>query len=111
MSRRLGLSGVAALVFLASATAAWAQALVGVVGIASEVVAVEQRLQDVREVTVRGVTFRVGTLNGRQVAVGLVIRSITDRADGGASGSYDRFRGAASENLAALVMATIARWP
>lgn len=70
MSRRLGLSAVAVLVFLASATAAWAQALVGVVGIASEVVAVERRLQDVREVTVRGVVFRVGTLNGRQVAVG-----------------------------------------
>lgn len=68
--RRLGLCGAAALVFLASATTAWAQALVGVVGIASEVVAVEQRLQDVREVTVRGFDFRVGTLNGRRVVVG-----------------------------------------
>lgn len=58
------------LVCLASATAAGAQARVGVVGIAAEVIAVEQRLKDVRDVTVRGITFRIGTLDGREVAVG-----------------------------------------
>ena len=61
---------VGALVLLAGATSAWSQPIVGVLGITSEVIAVEQRLQDAREVTVRGQVFRVGTLNGRPVAVG-----------------------------------------
>ena len=52
------------------ATAGSAQPIVGVLGITSEVIAVEQRLQDSREVTVRGHVFQVGTLNGRRVAVG-----------------------------------------
>jgi adenosylhomocysteine nucleosidase len=39
----------------------------------------------------------------------LVVRSITDRADGQASGSYDRFVATASENAAALVAAIIER--
>jgi adenosylhomocysteine nucleosidase len=70
MPRRPAVSGVGVLVLLAVATAAWAQPIVGVLGIASEVIAVEQRLKDSREVTVRGHVFRVGTLNGRRVAVG-----------------------------------------
>jgi len=39
----------------------------------------------------------------------LVIRSITDRADGQAGASYEQFLATASENAAALVTATIAR--
>jgi adenosylhomocysteine nucleosidase len=38
----------------------------------------------------------------------LVIRSITDRADGLAMASYDRFLGTASENAAALVATVVA---
>ena len=56
--------------YLAVATAAPAQPIVGVLGIDSEVVAVERRLQDSREVAVRGVVFRVGAIHGRRVAVG-----------------------------------------
>ena len=37
----------------------------------------------------------------------IVIRSITDRADGGASGSYQRFVDTASRNAADLAIATI----
>lgn len=43
---------------------------VGVLGITREIAPIEKRLQDVREVSVRGYVFRVGTLNGRQVVVG-----------------------------------------
>ena len=39
----------------------------------------------------------------------LVIRSITDRADGQAATSYDQFVATASENAAAVVAATIER--
>ena len=49
---------------------ALAQSVVGVLGIAREVAAIERRLEDSREVTVRGFVFRVGSLNGRQVVVG-----------------------------------------
>jgi adenosylhomocysteine nucleosidase len=63
-------SAVGALLLLVVATAGWAQPIVGVLGIASEVIAVEQRLQDSREVAVRGHVFRVGMINGRRVAVG-----------------------------------------
>jgi adenosylhomocysteine nucleosidase len=70
MPRRPAVSAVGVLVLLAVATAAWAQPIVGVLGIASEVIAVERRLTNSREVTVRGYVFRVGTLNGRPVAVG-----------------------------------------
>jgi adenosylhomocysteine nucleosidase len=41
----------------------------------------------------------------------LVVRSITDRADGGAMTSYDALRAVASENAAALVAATIGALP
>ena len=51
-------------------SAAIAQSVVGVLGIAREIVPIEKRLQDVREVAVKGYVFRVGTLNGRQVVVG-----------------------------------------
>ena len=70
MPRRPVVSAVGALLLLVVATAGWAQPIVGVLGIDSEVIAVEQRLQDSREVTVHGHVFRVGTLNGRRVAVG-----------------------------------------
>ena len=58
------------LVFLVSPGAALAQSVVGVLGIPREIAPIERRLQDAREVTVRGYVFRVGTLNGRQVVVG-----------------------------------------
>lgn len=51
-------------------TIVFGQPIVGVLGITREIAAVEERLQDVREVTVQGYVFRVGTLNGRQVVVG-----------------------------------------
>ena len=48
----------------------------------------------------------------RQFAVPcLVVRSITDRADGTAMTNYKQFIAAASENAAALVAAIIARLP
>lgn len=50
--------------------AALAQSVVGVLGIAEEVAPLEKRLQDTREVVVRGYVFRLGTLAGRQVVVG-----------------------------------------
>jgi adenosylhomocysteine nucleosidase len=40
----------------------------------------------------------------------IVIRSITDRADGEADGSYLRFVEAASQNAAAVALATIREW-
>ena len=70
MTRRPVITWFGALLFLAVASAAPAQPIVGVLGIDSEVVAVERRLQDSREVAVRGVVFRVGTIHGRRVAVG-----------------------------------------
>ena len=61
-----------ALVFLLHAlpTGLLAQTVVGVVGIAGEIAPIERRLQDIREMSVRGYVFRAGTLNGRQVVVG-----------------------------------------
>src|SRR5262245_44338821 len=53
-----------------SPTRAFAQSVVGVLGIASEIAPIERRLQNSREVPVRGYVFRVGTLNGRRVVVG-----------------------------------------
>jgi adenosylhomocysteine nucleosidase len=48
----------------------------------------------------------------RQFAVAcLVVRSITDRADGEATANYKQFIAAASENAATLVTAIIARLP
>lgn len=44
--------------------------LVGVLGITSEIVPIEQRLENGHEVTVRGFVFRQGTLAGRPVVVG-----------------------------------------
>jgi adenosylhomocysteine nucleosidase len=61
---------VLTLVLSVFAADARAQAIVGVLGIEREVAAVEARLQDTREVPVRGYVFRVGTINGRQVVVG-----------------------------------------
>src|SRR5262245_44806170 len=49
---------------------ALAQSVVGVLGIAAEITPIERRLQESREVVVRGYVFRLGTLNGRQVVVG-----------------------------------------
>lgn len=67
-----GGSRIAAIVLLLVVvpSAAFAQSVVGILGIAREIAPIEQRLQDVREVAVRGYVFRVGTLNGRQVVVG-----------------------------------------
>lgn len=58
------------LLLLVVPSAAFAQSVVGVLGITREIAPIEKRLQDVREVAVRGYVFRVGTLNGRQVVVG-----------------------------------------
>jgi adenosylhomocysteine nucleosidase len=62
-------STVGAFVLLVAATVASAQPIVGVLGIPSEVIAVERRLVDSHELTVRGQLFRVGTLGGRRVVV------------------------------------------
>jgi len=59
-----------AVLLLVFPTVALAQSVVGVLGIAREVAPIEQRLQDSRELAVRGYVFRVGNLNGRQVVVG-----------------------------------------
>ena len=59
-----------AVLLLVSPTVALAQSVVGVLGIAGEVAPIERRLQDSREVAVRGYVFRVGNLNGRKVVVG-----------------------------------------
>jgi adenosylhomocysteine nucleosidase len=58
------------LLLLVAPSGALAQSVVGVLGIAREIAPIEKRLQDVREVSVKGYVFRVGTLNGRQVVVG-----------------------------------------
>ena len=58
------------IVLLLCPAAALAQSVIGVLGIAREIVPIEKRLQDVREVTVKGYVFRVGTLNGQRVVVG-----------------------------------------
>ena len=47
-----------------------AQSVVGVLGISTEIGPIEKRLEDPREVAVRGYIFRVGRLNGREVVVG-----------------------------------------
>jgi adenosylhomocysteine nucleosidase len=71
MARRLVVATVGVLAVLAVAMAARTQPpVVGILGIPSEVIAVEQRLNDSRDVAVRGQVFRVGTLAGRRVAVG-----------------------------------------
>ena len=59
-----------AVLLLVFPTLALAQSVVGVLGIAAEVAPIERRLQDSREVAVRGYVFRVGNLNGRKVVVG-----------------------------------------
>ena len=59
-----------AVLLLVFPTVALAQSVVGVLGIAAEIAPIERRLQDSREVAVRGNVFRVGTLNGRKVVVG-----------------------------------------
>jgi adenosylhomocysteine nucleosidase len=63
-------SAVSAFVLLAVAMPGAAQPIVGVLGIPSEVIAVERRLADSYELTVRGQVFRIGTLEGRRVVVG-----------------------------------------
>jgi adenosylhomocysteine nucleosidase len=55
---------------LAIPAALVAQPVVGVMGIADEIAPMEKRLQNGRDVTVRGHVFRTGTLNGQQVVVG-----------------------------------------
>lgn len=59
-----------AVLLLVYPAVALAQSVVGVLGIAAEIAPIERRLQDSREVAVRGNVFRVGTLNGRMVVVG-----------------------------------------
>jgi adenosylhomocysteine nucleosidase len=59
-----------AVLFLVSPALALAQSVVGVLGIATEIAPIERRLQDSREVAVRGYVFRVGSLNGRKLVVG-----------------------------------------
>ena len=69
--RAYGRAGIVALIWVVvAAPGALAQSLVGVLGITREIAPIEHRLQDVREVPVKGYVFRVGTLNGRQVVVG-----------------------------------------
>jgi len=71
MSDHSGLRTVTlAVLLVVFPTVALAQSIVGVLGIAAEVAPIERRLQDSREVAVRGYVFRVGSLNGRKVVVG-----------------------------------------
>lgn len=58
------------LLVLAIPAALLAQPVVGVMGITDEIVALEKRLQNGRDVTIRGLVFRTGTLDGRRVVVG-----------------------------------------
>lgn len=51
-------------------TSAMAQSVVGVVGLAEEIAPLERRLEDTRDVVVRGYVFRAGSLGGRPVVVG-----------------------------------------
>lgn len=62
--------GALALLLLGFPTGAVAQSTVGILGIAGEIAPIENRLQETREVAVRGYVFRVGTLNGQPVVVG-----------------------------------------
>jgi len=57
-------------VLLLLPTAARAQPVVAVLGIADEVIPIEKRLEGSREVAVRGYVFVTGTLKGRQIVVG-----------------------------------------
>jgi adenosylhomocysteine nucleosidase len=61
---------VVALVAVALPSLAPAQTVVGVLGITQEITPIEKRLQDPREITVQGMVFRTGKLNGRSVVVG-----------------------------------------
>ena len=71
MSARTGVRVIRlAVLLLVFPTGALAQSVVGVLGIAGEIAPIEKRLQDSRDVAVRGYVFRAGTLNGRQVVVG-----------------------------------------
>jgi adenosylhomocysteine nucleosidase len=47
-----------------------AQSVVGVLGIDREIAPIEKRLEDSRQINVRGYVFHRGVLNGRQVVVG-----------------------------------------
>lgn len=58
------------LILLVFPGAALAQSVVGVLGIAAEIAPIEKRLQDSREMVIRGYVFHHGTLNGQQVVVG-----------------------------------------
>lgn len=58
------------LLLFVTPAAAWAQSMIGVMGIPREVAAVEKRLEQARDVTIRGHVFRVGTLHGRDAVVG-----------------------------------------
>jgi len=70
MNLRLRALAVVLAVLVVVPTTALAQSVIGVLGIAAEIAPIERRLQDSREVVVRGYVFRAGTLNGRQVVVG-----------------------------------------
>ena len=71
MSVRLVIRTVlAAVLVLLLQGAALAQSVVGVLGITQEVAPIEKRLQDSREVVVRGYVFRLGILDGHRVVVG-----------------------------------------
>ena len=71
MSVRLRIrAATLAALLLVLPTAALAQSVVGVLGIADEVTPIEKGLQNSREVVVQGYVFHLGTLDGRQVVVG-----------------------------------------
>ena len=65
-ARSLGLTAL----LLFFARSAPAQPVVGVLGISREIAPIERRLQDTREVSIRGYVFRVGKLDGRSIVVG-----------------------------------------
>ena len=69
MSPRAHLVG-ATLLLCVFPTTALAQSIVGILGITGGIAPIERRLQESRDISVRGYVFRVGTLDGQQVVIG-----------------------------------------
>jgi adenosylhomocysteine nucleosidase len=70
MNLRLRVFAIALSVLAVIPSATFAQSTIGVLGVGTEIAPIESRLQDSREVVVRGYVFHAGTLNGRHVVVG-----------------------------------------
>jgi hypothetical protein len=89
--------------------------LVAVIGITREIAPVEARLQSPTVERIGGVVFMMEGAAVAQVCARfgvplIVIRSVTDRAEGQAMPSYQRFVDLASRNAADLAVATVREW-